>query len=129
MTEPQPTVWPSVSYDDAPAGLRFLVDVFGFREVFVVPDDNGDITHSQLRWPEGGGVMLGSVKHCAGSSTGVGATYVVTDKVDEIHQRCVAAGADITTALEDTDYGSHTFTVNDPECNVWTFGTYRGEPG
>lgn len=130
QTQPSPNVWPSLRYDDAPAGLRFLVDVFGFREVLVVPDDNGDITHSQLRWPEGGGVMLGSVAHCEGQkSTGVGATYVVTDKVDEVHQRCVHAGAAVTTGLEDTDYGSHTFTVRDPEGNIWTFGTYRGEAG
>ena len=132
MTEP--TVWPALRYDDAPGALRFLVDVFGFREALVVPDDADDITHAELRWPEGGGVMFGSTKHCdnpqddvhAAMSAGTATTYVVTDQVDAVHQRCVAAGARITRELEDTAYGSHTFSVRDPEGNGWTFGTYRG---
>jgi uncharacterized glyoxalase superfamily protein PhnB len=134
MTEP--TVWPALRYDDAPGALRFLVDVFGFREALVVPDDADDITHAELRWPEGGAVMFGSTKHCdkpqddvhAAMSAGTATTYVVTDQVDAVHQRCVAAGARITRELEDTTYGSHTFSVRDPEGNGWTFGTYRGAP-
>ena len=29
--------------------------------------------------------------------------------------------------LRDEDYGSRGFTVKDPEGNIWSFGTYRGE--
>jgi uncharacterized glyoxalase superfamily protein PhnB len=126
----QPTVWPALRFDDAPAALRFLVDVFGFREALVVPDDSGDIAHAELRWPEGGAVMFGSTKHTEGGHeemrSGVGFVYVVTDHVDEVYARVRAAGAEVTRELEDTDYGSHTFTVRDPEGNHWTFGTYRG---
>jgi uncharacterized glyoxalase superfamily protein PhnB len=128
-------VWPALRYHDAPAALRFLIDVFGFREALVVPDDAGDIAHAELRWPEGGGCMLGSTKRCAGTQgerqVGASSVYVVTSDaaaVDAVHDRCVAAGARITSGLEDTDYGSHTFTVRDPEGNFWTFGTYRGAP-
>jgi uncharacterized glyoxalase superfamily protein PhnB len=136
MTDP--TVWPALRYDDAPGALRFLVDVFGFREALVVPDDAGDITHAELRWPAGGAVMFGSTKHCAAEddahasmSAGTTSVYVVASEVaavDAVHQRCVAAGARITRELEDTAYGSHTFSVRDPEGNAWTFGTYRGAP-
>jgi uncharacterized glyoxalase superfamily protein PhnB len=132
MTEPCPTVWPTLRYDDAPGALRFLVDVLGFRETLVVPDDTGDITHAELRWPEGGAVMLGSTKFCDGvhSAMRPGATsaYVVSDEVDAIYRRVQAAGATVAQELEDTDYGSHTFTVRDPEGNLWTVGTYRGAP-
>ena len=38
------------------------------------------------------------------------------------------AGAEITDALHETDYGSGDFAARDPEGNLWTFGTYRGEP-
>jgi uncharacterized glyoxalase superfamily protein PhnB len=128
-----PTVWPALRYDDAPGALRFLVDVLGFREAMAVPDDAGDITHAELRWPEGGGVMLGSTKHCEGvqraqARPGVASVYVVSDHVDRIHERCRAAGADVVSGLDDTDYGSHTFTVRDPEGHLWTVGTYRGAP-
>ena len=132
MTQPLPTVWPALRYDDAPSGLRFLVDVLGFREALVVPDDSGDITHAELRWPEGGAVMLGSTKLCDSAhspmSAGASSVYVVSDQVDAIYERVRAAGATVTQELEDTDYGSHTFTVRDPEGNLWTVGTYRGAP-
>ncbi|MBO0851744.1 MAG: VOC family protein [Pseudonocardia sp.] len=127
-----PTVWPALRYDDAPAALRFLTDVLGFREALVVPDDAGDITHAELRWPEGGAVMLGSVKHGQGAhaavSAGTASIYVVTDRVDALYQRVRDAGAEIVSELEDTDYGSRTFGLRDPEGNLWTFGTYRGAP-
>jgi uncharacterized glyoxalase superfamily protein PhnB len=124
------TVWPGFRYDDAPVAVRFLVDVFGFQETLVVPDAQGDIVHAELRWPEGGGVMLGSTKNRQGAHAqrkdGVGSAYVVSDDVDAIYAKACAAGAEIAEKLHDTDYGSHTFAARDPEGNLWTFGTYRG---
>ncbi|RJQ78266.1 VOC family protein [Amycolatopsis panacis] len=129
---PQPTVWPALRYDDAPRAIRFLVDVLGFEETLVVPGSaEREVAHAELRWPEGGGVMLGSTGgpddgvHDA-MKPGTGAVYVVSDRVDEIHRRVRAAGAEITLALHDTEYGSHTFSLRDGEGNSWTVGTYRG---
>lgn len=52
-------IWPSFRYSDAHAAIRFLVDAFGFERVAVY--ENGDrVDHAELRWPLGGGVMLGS---------------------------------------------------------------------
>lgn len=59
---------------------------------------------------------------------GTFSAYVVTDDVDVLHARVAAAGAEITTELHDTDYGSRDFGISDPEGNRWYFGTYRGEP-
>lgn len=131
MTEtPAPTVWPALRFDDAPAAVRFLVDVVGFTEALVVPGDDGTIAHAELRWPEGGGVMLGSVRPPDGihdaMKPGTGAVYVVSDHVDEIYARVKKAGAEITDDLNDTDYGSHGFSLRDAEGNAWTIGTYRG---
>jgi uncharacterized glyoxalase superfamily protein PhnB len=53
---------------------------------------------------------------------------VVTDDPDRLFERAVAAGAEVTQPLHDTDYGSREFAVRDPEGNRWSFGTYRGEP-
>jgi uncharacterized glyoxalase superfamily protein PhnB len=63
MTDiPAPTtIWPCLAYANAPAAIRFLVEAFGFVETIVVPGEGGrEIAHAELRWPEGGGVMLGS---------------------------------------------------------------------
>lgn len=90
---PAPNVWPALRYDDAPAAVRFLVDVLGFTETLVVPD--GDlVAHAELRWPEGGAVMLGSVRQPDGvhdaMKPGTGAVYVVSDHVDDIHAKAQA---------------------------------------
>jgi uncharacterized glyoxalase superfamily protein PhnB len=131
-TTPEPQVWPTLRAHDAQALIRFLVEAFGFEETVVYAD--GDIVHhAQLSWPEGGGLMLGSVRPGQGapaSATDAGAfgAYVVTDRPDALCERARAAGAEITAEPHDTDYGSRDFAARDPEGNRWSFGTYRGEP-
>jgi len=137
MTDaPPPQVWPTLRAHDARGLIRFLVDAFGFEETVVYgdqPDGSGDIVvHAQLSWPEGGGIMLGSVRDDPADPWPVqpGGTgcYVVTADPDAVHARAVAAGAEITDPLHETDYGSRDFAARDPEGNRWNFGTYRGEP-
>ena len=132
---PAPQVWPCLQAHDARALIRFLVDAFGFLEVAAYGE--GDVVaHAELSWPEGGGVMLGSVRPAADGAAdapgtwgpGSSCCYVVSDHVDALHARAVAAGATILMPLTDTDYGSRDFTAADPEGNRWSFGTYRGEP-
>jgi uncharacterized glyoxalase superfamily protein PhnB len=133
---PPPTVWPTLRARDARGLIRFLVDAFGFEETVTwgdQPDGSGDVVvHAQLSWPLGGGIMLGSAREGADDPWPVppGSTgcYVVTDDPDALHDRAVAAGADVVQPLHDTDYGSRDFAVRDPEGNRWSFGTYRGEP-
>jgi len=128
---PTKTVWPTLNYADAPAAIRFLTEVFGFEERLVVPGEAGVVEHAQLRWPEGGGVMLGSAgrdgNEFSQRPTGAGSVYVVTDRPDDIHERAMAAGAPLVRELQDEDYGSRGFSVRDPEDNIWSFGTYKGE--
>jgi uncharacterized glyoxalase superfamily protein PhnB len=128
---PAPQVWPTVRAHDARQLIRFLVDAFGFEETVVYGD--GDIVdHAELAWPEGGGVMLGSVRDLADvsipSQPGTFGAYVVTRDPDAVFARAVAAGAEILTGLHDTDYGSRDFAALDPEGNRWSFGTYPGAP-
>jgi uncharacterized glyoxalase superfamily protein PhnB len=91
----------------------------------------GRIAHAELRWPEGGGVMLGSADRAdsvfSQRPTGVASTYVVTDEPDRLYERAVTAGAEVVEGLRDEEYGSRGFSVRDPEGNLWSFGTYRGE--
>jgi uncharacterized glyoxalase superfamily protein PhnB len=133
---PPPTVWPTLRAHDARGLIRFLVDAFGFEEVVTYgdqPDGSGDVVvHAELAWPLGGGVMLGSARDDPGNpwtlTPGTAGCYVVTDDPDALHARAVAAGAQVVAELHDTDYGSRDFAVRDPEGNLWSFGTYRGEP-
>ncbi len=128
---PPPQVWPTLRARDARALIRFLVDAFGFEETAVYGE--GDhVSHAQLFWPAGGGIMLGSA-HEPGPedqwpvAPGTFGAYVVTDDPDGLFARATAAGAEVLSGLHDTDYGSRDFYVRDPEGNRWSFGTYRGE--
>ncbi len=129
------TVWPTLNYGDARAAIAFLTSAFGFVETIVVPDggDGEAVAHAELRWPEGGGVMLGSADRDGNEfsrmPTGCASVYVVTDDPRGVHDRAMAGGATLVRELRDEDYGSTGFSVRDPEGNIWSFGTYRGEPG
>lgn len=129
-TTPQTVgVWPALRYRDAHAAIAFLTSAFGFRAA-VVYEDGDAVMHAELRWPHGGGVMLGSARDDEaarnGFTPGMGVIYVVADDVDALHDRALAAGAEIVVDLHDTDYGSRDFTARDPEGVRWSFGTYAG---
>jgi uncharacterized glyoxalase superfamily protein PhnB len=124
-------IWPSFRYSDAHAAIRFLTDAFGFERVAVY--ESGDrVDHAELRWPLGGGVMLGSASRedssIAGLPSGTGSAYVVTDDVDGLFKRARAAGAAVVQEPQDEPYGRG-FTVRDPEGVFWSFGTYAGAGG
>lgn len=127
-------IWPVLTYRDAPAAIDFLERAFGFERT-AVHERGGDPTvvdHAELRWPPGGGVMLGSAgkddSPFGRRAIGNDAAYVVCDDPDGLFERAVTAGATVVRELRDEDYGSRGFTVSDPEGNLWSFGTYAGEP-
>lgn len=134
-------IWAGAFYRDALAGIRFLVDVFGFEEQLVVVGDDGEtVVHSQLRWPEGGIVQAGTYSpdraHHRGyadadddpfvHAPGQQSLYVVTADPRSVWERCVVAGCEVVRPPEEPDHapGTMGFTVRDPEGNVWSFGQY-----
>lgn len=128
-TTPAPTVWHSFQARDARAMVNLLTDVFGFTATAVIGDGDA-VAHAQLDWPEGGGVMFGSYKpgQAWSREPGSAGCYIVTDHVDAIYARVQNSNAKIIQELQNTDYGNYEFACADPEGNLWSFGTYRGEP-
>ena len=123
-------MWPCLNYADAPAAIGFLTGL-GFVEVLTVPGDaDGLVAHAEHRWPEGGGVMLGSAgrdgSEFSAKALGSGSTYVVTDDPHAVLACAESAGARSCGRCV-RRYGSTGFTVADPEGNLWSFGRYRGE--
>ena len=120
------TVIPTLRYRDAVAAIDFLQRAFGFERGDVHRGEDGRVHHAELRFGDGW-VMLGAARDDGAELSarpGTGAAYVVADDVDALHDRAVAAGAEVVRPLGDTDYGSRDFAVRDPEGNVWSFGTY-----
>lgn len=129
MASDQPvtaSLFPALSYADAPAAVRWLEDAFGFAAKAVYPTDDGKIAHAELRFGNGI-VMFGSRRDDPGNpwSTVDFGIYVAVDDVDAHHARAAAAGAEIVKAPYDTDYGSREYHARDCEGRFWSFGTYR----
>jgi uncharacterized glyoxalase superfamily protein PhnB len=113
--------------------MEFLTKAFGFeqRAVYTRDRDPSVIEHAELRWPLGGGIMLGTAGKDDSAfgrrMPGNDAVYVVCTDPDALYELAVAAGAEVVRELRDEDYGSRGFSVRDPEGNLWSFGTYAGE--
>jgi uncharacterized glyoxalase superfamily protein PhnB len=118
------TVFPTLSYDNAPAAIDFLVDVLGAERRAVYTGEDGTVQHAELRWGNGL-VMLGSARGDKSATRGAGGVYIVVDDVDAHAERARAGGAEIIREPYDTDYGSREYDARDPEGNVWYFGTYQ----
>ena len=125
-------VIPSMRYRDAPAAIDWLCRVIGFSRHLVVPGDDGVVAHAQLALGDGM-IMLGSerddlhgrlmsVPGPGGKNTQ--SPYVVVDDPQSVHDRAVAAGAEIVSPLEDPEYGGTFFACRDPEGHVWNIGSY-----
>ncbi len=125
-------VIPSMRYRDAAAAIDWLCRVLGFSRHLVVPGEGNTITHAQLTIGDGM-IMLGSERDdeygqvmVVPSPQGVNtqSAYIVVDEPEALHDRVLAAGADIVMPLQYPEYGGAFFSCRDPEGHVWNIGSY-----
>lgn len=121
-------------YKDAPAAIEWLCSAFGFEKHLVVPGENGAIVHAQLTFGNAM-IMLGSEfdneygkfvkspKDLDGINTQ--AAYIIVEEIDEHYRRAIDTGAEIILDIKDEDYGGRGYSCQDPEGNVWNFGSYN----
>ncbi|ATG50346.1 glyoxalase [Brachybacterium vulturis] len=125
-------VFPAFQAHDARAEIRFLCDVLGFVETLVVPGEDDSIAHAQLDWPGGGAVMLGTHRpegEYQREPGTLGAYLVIDDDgLDALVERVQVAGARIVQPLRAPEHGGRDITIASPEGNLWSIGTYPGEP-
>lgn len=125
---------PNLSYADAPAAIRFLVDALGFVASAVYEGPHGSIAHAELTWPTGGGVALhtGSRENSiagllAGSERSDAypafSIHIDIADPDALYSRVKERGAAIVHPLSDSPHGTRGFVVKDPEGLYWSFGT------
>ena len=124
-----PTIFPCLSYRDAPAAIEWLCTAFGFEKQAVYPGPDGTIVHAELRLGNGM-IMLGSPKGerprqpvTGGPDDWDQAIYVVLDDVDAHHARVKASGARIDYPPTDQPYGFREYGARGPEGELWSFMT------
>jgi uncharacterized glyoxalase superfamily protein PhnB len=128
------TIYIGLRYADARRAIAWLQEAFGAEPHAVYDGDDGSIMHAELA-VAGNVVMLGNVREDDNPvrppgelqrvTAGIYVALADAPAVDALHARAAAAGAKIVKPPNDTDYGSHDFSVLDVEGNPWTFGTYR----
>jgi uncharacterized glyoxalase superfamily protein PhnB len=119
--------WQTMAFRDVDAMMRWLAAI-GFTEHATYRDegDPGVVVHAEWLWPGGGGIMFGSVTEGGMiDNAGHSAAYLVTDDPDPVFGRAVEAGATVVREMVDQDYGGRGGSVNDPEGNHWSFGSYQ----
>ncbi len=127
-----PRIVPTMRYADARAAIEWLREAFGFQEHMVVPGEDASIRHAQLVLGDAM-IMLGSARDDAFGTLqrparpGEAVTqsaYLVVEEVGVLHDRAVAAGADIVAPLEEADHGGLFFACRDPQGQLWNVGSY-----
>jgi uncharacterized glyoxalase superfamily protein PhnB len=121
-------------YRDARAAIAWLASAFAAQPHVVYDADDGTVAHAQLL-VAGNLVMLGDsrddaypVRSPLEVNAVTGGLYVVladAAAIDALHERALAAGATVTKAPYETEYGSREFSALDLEGHPWTFGTYQ----
>ena len=128
------TIIPALKYIDAPAAIEWLCRVFSFKQHLVVPGDKGKIAHAQLVY-NNAMIMLGSTGNgeldkylkSPGELRGINTQciYLVVEDIDVHSNKTKAAGAKIILDIKDEDYGGRSYTCQDLEGVLWSFGTYN----
>lgn len=115
---------PYLFYEDVATALEWLSRAFGFVEHLRFTDDDGSVTHAEMRLSDGV-IMLGDP----------GGTYenprhhdylhsslvVYVDAVDDHCSRAKGTGAEVISEPADTPYGDRMYSAKDPEGHRWDF--------
>ncbi|CAM01322.1 putative glyoxalase superfamily protein PhnB [Saccharopolyspora erythraea NRRL 2338] len=129
----EPNILPALRYADAAKAWQWLHEAFGFEQRFSVPGPDGTIAHAEMGLGAGT-IMFGSASRGAGAlidpdpRKAEWTVYVWVPDIDAHYERARRAGAEITTELAGTDYGSREYGARDFEGNHWAFGTYLPRP-
>ena len=128
MTENPPEgmsrIVPFVFYEDVASAIDWLAKAFGFVEQLRYTEDDGSVSHAELRFSDGV-LMLGDPGSAYESPRHHGhlhgSSLVYVDDVDDHHATAKAAGAEVIDDPADKPYGDRMYSVLDPEGHRWDF--------
>ena len=106
---------------DVPASIEFYANPLGFEVTVTMgePATFAMLAHGDV------GLGLAQVEHPAVAA--FACCYFNVVGVEELHDRCVAAGATITGPLTHQPWGNHDFVVADPDGHQLAFGEVPSE--
>jgi MerR family transcriptional regulator, thiopeptide resistance regulator len=111
-------------YDDLAAAHEYLVRVFGLAAGPIQHDGEGHVVHAEVRagdqviWLHPAGDGYRSPRELGATTAMI---VVTVEDADAHHERVVAAGAEVTEAPVDQDYGVREYGARDLEGHRWYF--------
>lgn len=123
-----PQFYPSLTYKDAIEAIAWLEKAFGFERIAVYAGEGygaRQVEHAELRF--GSGILMTGSRRADLPATLQQTPYVYVADVDGHCTHARGAGARVTVEPHENDYGGRSYSVEDIEGNVWTFGSYVPE--
>ena len=117
---PDSAVIPVLVYPDVRAAVRWLTGAFGFAERLRI----GDNHRSQLRFGDGGALIVAEAHGDRRPPRPGEVTHSVTVRVADAEEHCARArahGARILMEPTDYEYGERQYNAEDPFGHQWTF--------
>jgi len=117
---PDAAVIPVLIYPDVREAVAWLTAAFGFAERLRI----GKNHRSQMRFGDGGALIVGDVRGDHRPPRPGEVTHSVTVRVDDARAHCERArahGARILMEPTDFEYGERQYSAEDPFGHQWTF--------
>ena len=127
---PSSDLYPSLTYEDAPAAIEWLCRVFGFEQRLVIPLPDGGVMHSELSFGSSV-VMVSSPQPEKGRASLEGQTCrsfalsIYVEDPDAHYARACSEGAEIILELCSEEYGARGYLASDIGGFQWYFADYR----
>lgn len=123
---PHAEAYPLLWSRDVAAIVDWAVTALGLEESWRAPGESGAVEHAELLWP-GGRVTVSWERGPYENMGPSGIALRIDDRarVDAIHARAVAAGANITQPLQESRV-AYSFTATDPDGNQWWVNAETG---
>ncbi len=126
--QPYPQIQPYLLYEDVAGAIAWLTEAFGFEEQLRFADEEGTVSHAELRLPGGGVVFLGDPGEDYRSPKLLGArtsqVHAYVDDIDAHYEQARAAGAEIRQEPMDMPYGDRRYDAYDLEGQLWSFAQH-----
>lgn len=117
-------VYPLIWTKDV-AGLGdWATATLGIEESWRAPGDDGTIEHLELHW-KGSKVSINIDTGKGMGPSGISIRVDTREMVDQIHERAVVAGANISQGLQESVV-AYSFTATDPDGNEWWVNAETG---
>lgn len=125
------TVTPHLIVDDASRAIEFYTNALGAKELFRMPGPDGRLLHAEIQisgsiimiaddFPEYKGGMKRTPTALHGSPVQL---HLYVSDADEVFQRAVKAGCEITMPISDMFWGDRYGCVRDPFGHEWSIAT------